>query len=96
VAKEPNVWEDPEYDTACGVARTGLDLENLAKAVGRSYLDAYEREDVKDKFGSDTHPRQVVAAAKELALVTAEAYSKAVEAAGKLGLASLFSCLWRS
>jgi hypothetical protein len=90
VAKEPNVWEDPEYEAAYQSARIELDLENSAKVADLAYFDAYEREDVKDKFGRDTRPDNIVAAAKELALVTADTYSKAADAAGKLAYARVY------
>lgn len=75
------------------LARAELDPENVAKAAERAYFDVYEREDVKDKFWRDTRPSQVVAAAKVLALVTAEAYWKAVETAGKLAYACVYGDL---
>jgi hypothetical protein len=58
----------------------------LAKVADLAYFDAYEREDVKDKFGR----REVVEAAKELALVTADAYSKAADIAGKLAYTRVY------
>ncbi|KAI5787790.1 hypothetical protein FPQ18DRAFT_392665 [Pyronema domesticum] len=70
IAKKPDISEDPEYDVAYEITRLELGLENLAKAADLTYFDACEREDCKDKFDNDTRARDIIEAAKELALHT--------------------------